>query len=231
MAPTSPQRNDIEAVIETRTLYTGYERNLSLRFYLMAKRAVDLLGASVGLILLSPILLLVVFSIKIEDPKGSVFFYQKRVGKNERQFNMYKFRSMVSDAEKQLDALLERNEIEGAMFKMKNDPRITKVGKWIRKTSIDELPQLWNVIRGDMSLVGPRPALPREVQEYSSYDRLRLKVTPGCTGLWQVSGRNALSFREMVELDLHYIERRSLLLDLKLILMTVRVMFGSSDAY
>ncbi len=144
---------------------------------------------------------------------------------------MYKFRSMVSDAEKQLDELLERNEIEGAMFKMKNDPRITKVGKWIRKTSIDELPQLWNVIRGDMSLVGPRPALPREVQEYTSYERLRLKVTPGCTGLWQVSGRNALSFREMVELDLHYIERRSLLLDLKLILLTVRVMFGSSDAY
>ncbi|WP_188890594.1 sugar transferase [Paenibacillus radicis (ex Gao et al. 2016)] len=231
MAPTSPQRNDIEAVFETGTLYTGYERNLSLRLYLMVKRAVDLLGASVGLILLSPILLLVVFSIKIEDPKGSVFFYQKRVGKHERQFNMYKFRSMVSDAEKQLDHLLERNEIEGAMFKMKNDPRITKVGKWIRKTSIDELPQLWNVIRGDMSLVGPRPALPREVQEYSSYDRLRLKVTPGCTGLWQVSGRNALSFREMVELDLHYIERRSLLLDLKLILLTVRVMFGSSDAY
>lgn len=138
---------------------------------------------------------------------------------------------MVANAEEMLDSLLSQNEIKGAMFKMKEDPRITKVGRFIRKTSIDELPQLWNVIRGDMSLVGPRPALPREVNEYTSYDKLRLKVLPGCTGLWQVSGRNELSFKEMVELDLKYIEERGFLLDLKLMLLTVRVMFGSKNAY
>lgn len=144
---------------------------------------------------------------------------------------MYKFRSMVSNAEELLEGLLKRNEISGAMFKMKKDPRITKVGKFIRKTSIDELPQLWNVIRGDMSLVGPRPPLPREVNEYTSYDKLRLKATPGCTGLWQISGRNELSFSEMVELDLRYINERSMLFDLKIILKTVKVLLGSKDAY
>ncbi|MCK9860354.1 sugar transferase [Paenibacillus sp. ATY16] len=197
----------------------------------MVKRGFDLIAASLGLLLLSPLFLLVAFLIKLESPKGSVFFYQTRVGRNEQTFRMFKFRSMVANAEEMLESLLSQNEIEGAMFKMKEDPRITKVGKFIRKTSIDELPQLWNVIRGDMSLVGPRPALPREVHEYTSYDKLRLKVLPGCTGLWQVSGRNELSFKEMVELDLKYIEERGFLFDLKLMLLTVRVMFGSKNAY
>lgn len=138
---------------------------------------------------------------------------------------------MVSNAEELLEELLDQNEVSGAMFKMKNDPRITKLGKWIRKTSIDELPQLWNVLCGEMSLVGPRPALPREVQLYSNYDRLRLRVSPGCTGLWQVSGRNNLSFDEMLELDLEYIERRGLWMDLKLILQTVKIMILPNSAY
>ncbi|SFE42173.1 Sugar transferase involved in LPS biosynthesis (colanic, teichoic acid) [Paenibacillus catalpae] len=229
MAPT-PQRNDLETSFDAATLYTAYKRR-SLRLYLMGKRGFDLIAAMAGLILLTPLFLLVALLIKLESPKGSVFFYQNRVGRNEQTFKMFKFRSMVDNAEEMLESLLSHNEIEGAMFKMKKDPRITKVGKFIRKTSIDELPQLWNVIRGDMSLVGPRPALPREVQEYSSYDKLRLKVQPGCTGLWQVSGRNELSFNEMVELDLKYIEERGFLLDLKLVLLTVKVMFGSKNAY
>lgn len=144
---------------------------------------------------------------------------------------MYKFRSMVSNAEELLEKLLDQNEVGGAMFKMKEDPRITKIGKFIRKTSIDELPQLWNVVRGDMSLVGPRPALPREVMQYTSYDKQRLSVSPGCTGLWQVSGRNNLSFQEMLELDLEYIERRNLWLDIKVMLRTVKVMVFPNSAY
>jgi len=133
---------------------------------------------------------------------------------------MLKFRSMVRDAESRLEALLPYNEVEGNMFKMKNDPRVTRVGRFIRKWSIDEFPQLWNVIKGDMTLVGPRPPLPREVKNYSPYDMNRLTVTPGCTGLWQISGRNALSFRDMVELDLAYITNRNLRLDLKIIWKT-----------
>ncbi len=138
---------------------------------------------------------------------------------------------MVSNAEEKLKDLLAKNEIEGAMFKMKNDPRITKIGKFIRKTSIDELPQLINVLRGDMSLVGPRPPLTREVAEYTDYDKLRLTVKPGCTGLWQVSGRNELSFKEMVELDLKYIQNRSIGADLKIIFKTFKVLLGAKDAF
>ncbi|MCM3628766.1 sugar transferase [Paenibacillus glycanilyticus] len=226
MAPT-PQQNDLKAVLDSATYYNRRTH----RLYLMGKRGFDLIAAAIGLILLSPLFLLISLLIKLESPKDSVFFYQTRVGRNEQTFKMFKFRSMIANAEEMLEGLLSHNEVEGAMFKMKKDPRITNVGKFIRKTSIDELPQLWNVIRGDMSLVGPRPALPREVQEYSSYDKLRLKVQPGCTGLWQVSGRNELSFNEMVELDLKYIEERGFLLDLKLVLLTVKVMFGSKNAY
>lgn len=144
---------------------------------------------------------------------------------------MYKFRSMVSNAEELLESLLTENEIEGHMFKIKEDPRITKVGRFIRKTSIDELPQLWNVLKGEMSLVGPRPPLVREVEEYSSYHKQRLQVTPGCTGLWQVSGRNNVGFEEMVALDLEYISKRSIITDLKIILKTCKVLLGSRDAF
>ncbi|NBD23605.1 sugar transferase [Paenibacillus glycinis] len=200
-------------------------------FYTVTKRLMDILLSLTGLMILSPLFILLGVIIKIEDPKGPVFFKQKRVGKNGQVFMMIKFRSMVSNAEALLNDLLSKNEISGNMFKMKQDPRITRIGKIIRKTSIDELPQLINVLRGEMSLVGPRPALPREVNLYTSYDRQRLMVTPGCTGLWQVSGRNQLSFEEMVELDLKYIRTRSIVRDLKIILRTFKVFLGSSDAF
>jgi exopolysaccharide biosynthesis polyprenyl glycosylphosphotransferase len=199
--------------------------------YLIAKRIMDICGALAGLICLSWLFLIVALLIKLEDPKGPVFFKQVRVGKDGKEFYMYKFRSMVANAEELLESLLHLNETTGAMFKMKDDPRVTKIGKFIRKTSIDELPQLWNVLKGDMSLVGPRPPLPREVAQYTEYDKQRLLVTPGCTGLWQISGRSNVGFKEMVELDLQYIRNRSILFDLKIILKTVLVFFGSKDAF
>nr|WP_255293416.1 sugar transferase [Priestia aryabhattai] len=200
-------------------------------FYRCGKRIIDVLGALIGLIILSWLFIIVIIAIKLEEPKSPIFFMQERIGKDGKSFGMFKFRSMVIDAENKLKELLEHNEIEGAMFKMKNDPRITKVGKLIRKTSIDELPQLWNVLKGDMSLVGPRPPLLREVLEYNDYDKLRLLVTPGCTGLWQVSGRSNTTFKEMVSLDLQYITERSLVYDIKILLKTVKVLIGSKDAY
>ncbi|XEC95505.1 sugar transferase [Paenibacillus tarimensis] len=232
MSPT-PRRTEAEALIEGTPVYTGYKiaRKRMFRFYLFVKRAIDVVGSLAGMIMLLPLFIIVSLLIKLEDPRGPIIFSQVRIGKNEKPFRMYKFRSMVSNAEELLENLLEKNEIEGAMFKMKDDPRITLVGKFIRKTSIDELPQLWNVFIGDMSIVGPRPPLPREVAEYTNYEKQRLKVTPGCTGLWQVSGRNELSFREMVELDLKYIKERGLLSDIKIILKTFKVLFGSKDAF
>lgn len=199
--------------------------------YLIVKRAMDLIGSLVGIILLSPLFLVVVLLIKFKDRKGSVIFKQLRVGKDGKLFYIYKFRSMVTNAEKLLDQLLDKNETTGAMFKMKNDPRVTKIGHFIRKTSIDELPQLFNVLKGNMSLVGPRPPLPREVEKYSNYDKQRLLVTPGCTGLWQVSGRSNVGFNTMVKLDLDYIQGRSVLLDLKIIFRTVALLLGSKNAY
>lgn len=201
------------------------------KLYLVTKRLMDIAGASVGLILLSLLFIVISILIKIEDPKGSVFFTQKRVGLNGKEFKMFKFRSMVSNAEERLAELLKYNEVSGAMFKMKNDPRITRVGRFIRRTSIDELPQLFNVLKGEMSLVGPRPPLPREVAEYSEYDKQRLMVTPGCTGLWQVTARNSVGFEEMVELDLQYIRETSIIYDIKIIFKTVFVLFGSKDAF
>ncbi|WP_449598720.1 sugar transferase [Niallia sp. Marseille-Q9988] len=217
-----------------QSLYLEKKKNISVntaRSYLVMKRAIDIIGSFCGLVVLSFCFVIIAFLIKIEDPKGKVFFKQLRVGKNGRKFYMYKFRSMASDAEERLKELLVLNEVSGAMFKMKDDPRVTKVGKFIRKTSIDELPQLFNVLKGDMSLVGPRPPLPREVEEYSAYDKQRLLVTPGCTGLWQVSGRSNIGFEEMVELDLYYIKERSIFFDCKIMLKTVLVLFGSKDAY
>jgi exopolysaccharide biosynthesis polyprenyl glycosylphosphotransferase len=199
--------------------------------YLYLKRFLDIFGSLLGLILLAPLFLIVIIGIKVEDPKGPVFFAQNRVGKDGKEFKMYKFRSMVTNAEEMLDSLMHRNETTGAMFKMKEDPRVTKIGKFIRKTSIDELPQLLNVLKGEMSLVGPRPALPREVKEYSTYHKQRLMVTPGCTGLWQVSGRSNIGFEQMIELDLKYISKRSIWLDIKLILKTFFVLIGSKDAF
>lgn len=209
----------------TRTKEEGFN------LYLVLKRTIDIFGSLVGLILLSPLLALVALLIKLEDPSGSVIFYQTRVGKNERLFRMYKLRSMYTNAEEKLKDLLDKNEVSGAMFKMKDDPRVTKVGKFIRKTSIDELPQLFNVLRGEMSLVGPRPPLTREVAEYTNHDKKRLSVTPGCTGLWQVSGRSNLDFKQMVELDITYIEQKCIMFDIRIILRTVKAMVGSKDAF
>lgn len=217
-----------------QSLYLEKKKNIPVntaRSYLVMKRAIDIIGSFCGLVVLSIFFVIIAILIKLEDPKGKVFFKQIRVGKDGKEFYMYKFRSMASDAEERLKELLALNEVSGAMFKMKDDPRVTKVGKFIRKTSVDELPQLINVLKGEMSLVGPRPPLPREVAEYSAYDKQRLLVTPGCTGLWQVSGRSNVGFEEMVELDLQYIKERSILFDTKIILKTVLVLFGSKNAF
>ncbi|WP_318243480.1 sugar transferase [Fictibacillus norfolkensis] len=206
-------------------LHTGVTINAEQqRSYLLVKRIIDISGSLFGLFLLGIIFVVVAIAIKLEDPKGPIIFTQKRVGKNGKEFKMYKFRSMISDAENRLEDLLKFNETTGAMFKMKDDPRITNIGRLIRKTSIDELPQLWNVLLGDMSLVGPRPPLLREVKEYTKYDLQRLLVVPGCTGLWQVNGRSDIGFNEMVELDLQYIRTRNLKLDFRIILKTIKVM-------
>ncbi|MCV3322376.1 sugar transferase [Pediococcus ethanolidurans] len=199
--------------------------------YHRVKRVFDFVASLLGLIILSPLFLILAFCIKSENWHGPVFYSQIRLGVGGRPFKMYKFRSMVVDADKKIKDLLDKNEIDGAMFKMKEDPRITKVGKFIRKYSLDELPQLYNVLIGDMSLVGPRPPLTREVKEYTDYDKQRLLVQPGCTGLWQVSGRNALGFDEMVELDLKYIEQSSVLFDVIILFKTVEIMIVPNDAY
>ncbi|WP_438434519.1 sugar transferase [Gorillibacterium sp. sgz500922] len=200
-------------------------------FYQTIKRPLDVVGGLIGIIVVFPLLALIALLIKLEDPKGSIFFSQTRVGKNGREFQMYKFRSMVTDAEKQIAELIKQNEIEGHMFKMKNDPRVTYIGRIIRKMSLDELPQLWNVVKGDMSLIGPRPPLPDEVKNYTDYHFQRLRVTPGCTGLWQVSGRNSLNFEQMVKLDLKYIQNQGFRLDAIILLKTVKEIFASKDAY
>ncbi|MFC0360865.1 sugar transferase [Enterococcus canintestini] len=195
------------------------------------KRSIDIIGSIAGLIVLSPLLLFVSYKIRQEEPGSPVFFSQERVGLNGKKFKMYKFRSMCVDAEEKLAELLDKNEIEGAMFKMKDDPRVTKIGKIIRSKSIDEIPQLWNVLKGDMSLIGPRPPLIREVAEYTSYDMQRLFVKPGCSGLWQVSGRNDVGFSEMVELDLEYIQSQSLMNDFKIIFKTIWIVIKPNGAY
>lgn len=187
--------------------------------YLFFKRLIDIVGSSVGILLFFPVLIILTIAIKLEDG-GPVFFKQKRVGHNGKIFEIYKFRSMTTDAEKIKATLMDQNEVEGAMFKMKNDPRVTRVGKFIRRHSLDELPQFFNVFMGHMSLVGPRPPLIDEVSKYTEYQKQRLLVKPGLSGLWQVSGRNNLSFSEMVNLDLKYIENRTILLDIKIIMKT-----------
>ncbi|WGS70280.1 sugar transferase [Lactiplantibacillus plantarum] len=199
--------------------------------YRFIKRVFDFVASLLGLIILSPLFLLIAIAIKVEDPKGAVFYSQTRLGRGEVPFKMYKFRSMVSNADELLEKLLKDNEIDGAMFKMQDDPRVTKIGRFIRKYSIDELPQLLNVLQGSMSLVGPRPPLPREVEEYSDYDKQRLAVKPGCTGLWQATVRNSVGFDEMVKLDLTYISKRSVAFDVYILFKTVVIMFKPNGAY
>ncbi|MGG7058026.1 sugar transferase [Clostridium tertium] len=197
--------------------------------YSLFKRLIDIIGALFGLILLSPILIIVGFLIKLES-KGPIIFAQKRVGLNGKEFKMYKFRSMVANAEEIKEKLKEKNEMSGPMFKIKDDPRITKVGKFIRKTSIDELPQLINVLKGDMSLVGPRPSLPNEVKEFEYWMLKRLDVKPGLTCYWQVMGRNNIDFENWMKLDVKYVNERSFWLDIKLIFKTFFVLFGDENA-
>lgn len=197
--------------------------------YDTSKRFIDVLLSLAGLIILAPLLFLVSILIKLES-RGNIIFVQERVGLNGKPFKMYKFRSMVSNAEDLKKDLMDHNDMEGPMFKMKHDPRITKIGKFIRKTSIDELPQLLNVLKGDMSLVGPRPSLPNEVEKFEDWMMERLKVKPGITCIWQVSGRNNIGFEEWMKLDVKYVHERSMLLDLKLIFKTFFVLFGDEHA-
>lgn len=201
------------------------------KFYEITKRILDFGVASTGIIIIFPIMIWIALKVHIEEPNSSVIFKQKRIGVDGRPFTMYKFRSMCIDAEKDLESLLDKNEIKGAMFKIKEDPRVTEFGKFIRRTSLDELPQLINVIKGDMSLIGPRPPLQREVAKYTQYDKQRLMVKPGCSGTWQVSGRNGIHFDEMVKIDIEYIQRRSIRYDISLIIKTVKVMMNMSGAY
>lgn len=198
--------------------------------YHTIKRGFDILASGIALILLSPLFLVLIILIKKEDG-GPAFYSQERIGKDEKPFKMWKFRSMIVNADKMVEQLEEQNEIDGAMFKIKDDPRVTKIGHIIRKYSLDELPQLWNVLIGDMSLVGPRPPLPSEVAEYTDYDKQRLLVMPGCTGLWQVTKRNEADFDEMVWLDIVYINHSGLWEDFKLIVKTVLVMVHPNGAY
>jgi lipopolysaccharide/colanic/teichoic acid biosynthesis glycosyltransferase len=197
----------------------------------LLKRTLDILLAGPLFILLLPIFGLLVLAIRLESP-GPALFKQTRVGRWGQIFTMYKLRSMYMDAEARKAELLAENEMSGGVtFKMQRDPRITRIGRFIRKASIDELPQLWNVIKGDMSLVGPRPPVPAEVDEYSLSDRRRLEVTPGITCIWQVSGRSDIPFPEQVELDVRYIESQSLLTDLKLLWQTVPAVLFGRGAY
>ncbi|MFU7516457.1 sugar transferase [Clostridium sp. HCS.1] len=205
------------------------EKKYNRFLYRLSKRLIDIIGSLLGLILLSPILIIVGILIKLES-KGNIIFSQKRVGLNGKEFNMYKLRSMVSNAEELKGKLEGQNEMSGPMFKIKDDPRITKIGKFIRKTSIDELPQLINVLKGDMSLVGPRPSLPNEVKKFDIWMLKRLEVKPGLTCYWQVMGRNSIGFEEWMKLDVKYVNERSFWLDLKLIVKTFFVLFGDKNA-
>ena len=190
--------------------------------YLFLKRFQDIFFSLLAILVLLPLLLVIGVVIFIDDPKGSPIFVQTRCGKNGKKFNMYKFRSMRVGAEQDLEKLLKDNEMDGPVFKIKDDPRITKVGKFIRKTSIDELPQLFNILMGDMSIVGPRPALPREVEQYGEYESQRLLVIPGLTCYWQIQpGRNDIPFSDWVKLDIRYINERSFWTDWKIIFLTV----------
>ncbi|MEE1075783.1 MAG: sugar transferase [Acutalibacteraceae bacterium] len=194
--------------------------------YAFVKRLVDIVVSALFLILLSPVFLIIVILILLDDKKGQPIFSQIRCGKNGKQFRIYKFRTMCIDAEDKLKDLQSENEMDGPVFKIKHDPRITRIGKFLRATSIDEFPQLVNILLGDMSFVGPRPALPDEVAEYSERDKFRLKVTPGLTCYWQITpNRNSITFDEWMELDRKYILERSLLLDFKLFFKTIIVVF------
>ncbi|MFP4439697.1 MAG: exopolysaccharide biosynthesis polyprenyl glycosylphosphotransferase [Chloroflexaceae bacterium] len=228
---------DIYAGQEFSRLYAHQRLRLtlllwSIRTKLMRhmKRALDLVLASIALLLAGPLMLLTLIAVKLDSP-GPALFRQPRVGQWGRNFTCYKFRSMYIDAEQRLQELLARNEADGPVFKMKHDPRITRVGRFIRKTSLDELPQIFNVLKGDMSLVGPRPAIEREVERYTFEQSRRLHAVPGITGLQQVSGRSDLDFHRWIELDLQYISEQSVWQDIKILLKTIPAVIWTKGAY
>ena len=198
--------------------------------YAIGKRIVDLVGALLLCIAMLPVIVAVALLVRVTS-KGPVFLRQTRCGVGGKEFTCVKFRTMVHDAHNRRDEVQHLNHMTGPVFKIRNDPRCTPVGRWLRRLSIDELPQLWNVLRGDMSLVGPRPALPAEVAQYTPHQGARLLVKPGLTGLWQISGRADLDFDRWVELDLEYIRRRSLLFDCWILLCTIPAVLSMRGAY
>ena len=237
--------NELQSELLCRYSRVSYlNRHLSLRLQLkrlvwlsviqgtyLLKRLIDIFAAIILLIMLTPLFIVIMLLIYISSP-GPVFYKQTRVGRWGKLFTMWKFRSMYPDADARLKEIMAQNEMSGGViFKMKNDPRIIPIGRFIRKASIDELPQLWNVMKGDMSLVGPRPALPSEVNQYSLADRKRLEVIPGITCIWQVSGRSNIPFPQQVQLDVQYIQSQSILLDLKLLFKTIPAVLLSRGAY
>lgn len=213
-----------ERIMLLESTYSGNRKH-----YWVKKRTFDIIVSSLALILLSPVMLLIALLIWVDDPKASPIFKQTRVGRHKKYFTMYKFRTMYKDAEERLRELEALNEKDGPVFKMANDPRITRVGRLLRKTSLDELPQLVNILKGDMTLVGPRPPLPREVVQYSRYSEMRLSVTPGLTCIWQVQPkRDDIRFDDWIDMDIAYIGTRSLRQDIKILLKTAKSVFTGS---
>ena len=214
--------------VSTQLEFRTYVREPLL--YLLVKRAMDIVLSALALVVLMPFLIVVAVIIYIDDPHGGPIFVQDRVGKNGKVFRFLKFRSMVVDAEERLKDLQDKNEMDGPVFKIHNDPRVTHFGHFIRRTSIDELPQLINIIMGDMSIVGPRPPLPREVEKYGPYELQRLLVKPGLTCYWQAKGRNKIMFHEWMALDLKYVYHHNLWIDAKLVLLTIRSVLTGKGA-
>lgn len=226
-AQTLPGRLSLNSRVRFKRL--AWRAVVASSFFI--KRLVDIAGSVILIIAFSPVFTAIAIAIRLEDG-GPIFFHQVRVGRLGRHFRMHKFRSMCIDADQKKDALLEKNQHQdGITFKIKNDPRVTRIGKWIRKTSMDELPQFFNVLKGEMSLVGPRPPVPREVALYTLEDRRRLAVTPGITCLWQVGGRSEIDFKGQVRLDVQYIENQSFWGDVKILFKTIPAVLGSKGAY
>lgn len=200
------------------------------RFYYAVKRIFDVCASLLALIILMPLMIAVAAAIRF-DSKGNVIYSQERVGKNGKIFKMFKFRSMIENADEMVEKLRHLNEMDGPVFKISNDPRITKIGRFIRKTSIDELPQLINIIKGDMSIVGPRPPLPDEVSKYTEFEKRRLSVAQGLTCYWQISGRSSIAFHEWIQLDLKYIKEQCIITDIKIIFLTIAAVIKRKGAY